>query len=224
MERDAVSALVSQAKVLLLSILGVIALGAGPNREGALRIPGPLGHAVTYMGIAFLLTPWFFIPFQSQPRLAGTARFLALAVAAIIGVGGALLYALSLRALLPAFRGQFSEFTPGRLVTSGPYEHVRHPIYLAAVAIVLAVHLGLGATVSILFFPLCYGMFWSVSLYEEKWILEARFPAQYAQYRQQVRHRMLPAWAGVALGLPYLGLAVLGLLNALDLAHFKWIV
>ena len=224
MEPDAVSVLLSQARILLISILGVVALAPAPDRHGAPRIRGPLGQVVTYVGIFFLSAPWFAIPFMEQPRLAGQAAFLARTTSLVLGLAGLTLYALSLRALLPAFRGQFSEFTPGRLVTSGPYAHVRHPIYLAALSILLSVDLALGATVSVLFLPLCYGALAFVMLYEERWILGVRFPAEYARYRSEVRHRILPAWASLCTGLLYLALAVPCLMNVLEVVCFEWIV
>jgi protein-S-isoprenylcysteine O-methyltransferase Ste14 len=213
-----------QAQVIAISLLGVVAIIPGPDKKGNLRIKGPLNNVISYVGIAFLLGPWLAIPFLTQPRYIGDARTIMAIAGFGLGLAGATLYALSLKMLLPAFRGQFSEFTPGELVIMGPYQYVRHPIYLSCLMILFGVYTALGASLSIIFLPLCYLLLKLVTIYEEKWILIPRFSTEYLMYRERVKSAILGTWGGLVFTVLYLllaGMSLGDLMNMYDLPYIK---
>jgi protein-S-isoprenylcysteine O-methyltransferase Ste14 len=83
-----------------------------------------------------------------------------------------------------------------RLVVTGLYRHVRNPMYLAVLAIVIGQALLLGSAGTLVYAAgLALGFHLFVVLYEEP-TLRARFGDQYAAYCRQVprwRPRLRPA-------------------------------
>jgi protein-S-isoprenylcysteine O-methyltransferase Ste14 len=76
------------------------------------------------------------------------------------------------------------------VASTGPYVHVRHPMYSGALLLVAAMPLALGSWLGVLlivpFFPV---LVWRI-LDEEK-LLEKNLPG-YAEYMQRVRYRLVP--------------------------------
>lgn len=201
-----------QARTLLLSALGLIALIPGPDQSGDLRVKGILGSAITYLGIVLLLGPWIALPFLPQPSYFGALRMFLQALGALFVVLGLILYAASLRHLLPAFREQFSEFTPSRLVAGGPYRLVRHPIYLSCLLILSGLYFVRSASLSVLFLPLLWLLLWGVTVYEERRILIPRFGSQYMRYRTEVRRAILGPTGAILAACLYVPLGLMALI------------
>src|SRR4030067_3142120 len=84
MNGSAVEELALQAKTLMVSALGLVALIPGPDRKGNLRVKGLLGSAITYLGIVLLLAPGIALPFLPQPRYFRTVRSLLQALGALL--------------------------------------------------------------------------------------------------------------------------------------------
>jgi len=216
MAADEVGHLLLQAKTLLITTLGVVALIPGPDSRGKLRIRGSLGHVLTYLGILLLLGPWVAIPFLPQPRYRDPTRWFLLAAGIVALAGGGLLYFASLRALLPAFRAHFSEFTPSALVQEGPYAHVRHPIYLSCLLVISGLYLALSVSLSPLFLPLLFAELSVVVQYEEQVILLPGFSSQFLEYRRKVRPCILGLWGGLLAAGCFAALAYLSFLSLAD--------
>ena len=76
------------------------------------------------------------------------------------------------------------------LISTGPYALVRHPMYAGALLLLLAVPLALGSwwglCVPVLFLP---ALIWRL-LDEERFLIR-NLPG-YAEYRKQVKHRLVP--------------------------------
>ena len=80
---------------------------------------------------------------------------------------------------------------PTRLVVSGQYQHVRNPMYVAVLVIVLGQSLVLGSGILLEYAALLWFLFHLfVTLYEEP-TLGSQFGTSYQVYRQNVR-RWLP--------------------------------
>jgi len=212
-----------QAKTLVVSVLGIIAIIPGPNREGVLRIRGRLNNIISYVGILFLLGPWIAIPFLPQPRFIGSFKIVMMIVGSALVITGIALYTRSFRALLPAFKDQFSEFTPKVLIVDGPYRYVRHPIYFSSLMILFGLYVVLGATLSLMFLPLCYLILRLVIIYEEKWILEPKFSVQYREYRNKIRDAIIGDWGGLAFVTLYFALMIISLIDFMELFKFRFI-
>jgi protein-S-isoprenylcysteine O-methyltransferase Ste14 len=77
-----------------------------------------------------------------------------------------------------------------KLVESGPYSVVRHPMYSGAFIIVIFTPLALGSWVAVLF-PLPLILFIVIRLLEEEKYLVTNLSG-YAEYRQKVHYRLVP--------------------------------
>ena len=147
---------------------------------------------------------------------AGSALFLVLAPGVVAGfvpwlltdwestdpwpalrVAGALLTAAGAAVVLHAFARFVVEgigtpapvAPPERLVVGGAYRHVRNPMYVAVLAVILGQALLLGQAVLVAYAALLWLVFATfVRLYEEP-DLAQRFGADYDAYR-----RAVPAW------------------------------
>lgn len=182
----------SQILIAALSLLGFVALLAGPDKNGTLRLQGVANRIVSTIGIAFLLLPWLILPALSQPRMEGVLAPFIMTVGILIVFAGLALYAVALYFLWPAFKKNYSEFTPQALITGGPYQWLRHPIYLAALTILFGIDAACGATYSLALMPAAYALFRVVTLYEERRILTPSFGEAYGQYKAAVPVAILP--------------------------------
>jgi protein-S-isoprenylcysteine O-methyltransferase Ste14 len=77
-----------------------------------------------------------------------------------------------------------------KVISTGPYALVRHPMYLGAVVMLLGVPLSLGSWWGLFtIIPITLVIVWRL-LKEEKFLVE-NLPG-YAEYRNRVRHRLVP--------------------------------
>jgi protein-S-isoprenylcysteine O-methyltransferase Ste14 len=132
--------------------------------------------------LPWLITHWHRLPLSPYPALA---------------IGGVLLIIAGLAVLVQAFvrfalegAGTPAPLAPTeRLVVGGIYRHVRNPMYLAVLAIILGQALLFWqASLAVYAGAVGMAMFAFVRLYEEP-LLERRYGAAYAAYRNAV-----PGW------------------------------
>jgi protein-S-isoprenylcysteine O-methyltransferase Ste14 len=117
----------------------------------------------------------------------------------MVGVG----FFLLATALLPIIRvpGQIRSL-PERLVVEGPYQWVRHPIYLSHFLLIGGAALVCGALKVFLETPILLGMAAIGGKYEESRRLLPLFGRTFEQYRAKT-HFLLPVWGWVVLGFIY---------------------
>ncbi len=135
---------------------------------------------------------WLIIMPLDAVRFQWSSMPLALQVAGFAGVAFALtLIYLVFREnayLSPAVRIQ--EDRDQQLISSGPYAHVRHPMYSGFLLLFPSAGLLLGSWLGVLV-GLCWGfMFVFRSIPEEKTLLEG-LPG-YEEYARQVKYRIIP--------------------------------
>jgi protein-S-isoprenylcysteine O-methyltransferase Ste14 len=77
-----------------------------------------------------------------------------------------------------------------RVISTGPYAMVRHPMYIGAIILMLGMPLALGSWWGLLMFILgVAGIIWRI-LDEERFL--SRNLAGYTEYKNQVRYRLIP--------------------------------
>jgi protein-S-isoprenylcysteine O-methyltransferase Ste14 len=76
------------------------------------------------------------------------------------------------------------------VATTGPYAHVRHPMYAGAILLLLGIPLLLGSWYGLALAPILVGAFAIRAVLEER-TLSAQLPA-YADYAARVRYRLVP--------------------------------
>lgn len=146
---------------LQMAIFWLVFLGAGPCL--LVRIEHSLG-----------LNPWHF-PGQVAAALALFAAF------AVVNVASGLAMARHGRGTpLPLDMANV-------LVVVGPYRHLRNPMAVGGLGAALAIGLGLGSSLTILY-AIAGGVIWDVAVRPiEEHDLHARFGEPYASYRAAVR-------------------------------------
>ena len=155
------------------------------------RFPAVLGSAAFFVVAPCTLAglvPWWITGWQLQPPFLG--------LEATRGVG-----AVMILAGVPGLVDAFARFAlqglgtpapiapPRRLVVTGLYRHVRNPMYVAVVAIVLGQALLLGDARLIFYGALLWLSFHAFVVAYEEPTLEASFGSEYEAFRAAV-----PRW------------------------------
>jgi protein-S-isoprenylcysteine O-methyltransferase Ste14 len=77
-----------------------------------------------------------------------------------------------------------------KVIGTGPYAYVRHPMYAGALGLFIGMPLALGSWLTICLVPLILPvLFWR--LLDEETILRRELPG-YNEYASHVRHRLIP--------------------------------
>lgn len=122
------------------------------------------------------------------PLRWGAAATALAGIGAAVGLPGAVVMIWGWRALGPAAT-PFPSPRDGRLVESGPYAFVRHPIYSGALLFFLGLAL---ATTPLALAPLAaLGVLWRNKAALEEELLSRRYD-DYAEYRSRVRGAFIP--------------------------------
>ncbi len=151
----------------------------------ALRPAVLLGATLLFvLGVVLLWRP---LPMQVQPWL----RVLLLSVGGFLFFGGLGLYLWGMRSLGPMF-GPSSGFgvrlqAMHRLITTGPYAHVRHPMYLAVNAAAMGCFLLYRTWAALGFAIVMLGLV--VRAHREERVLAQEFGPEWETYVSQV-----PPW------------------------------
>ena len=148
-----------------------------PALESGMTPPVFIGTLLQVLG-AFVLTGTM----GSGPLRARPAE---LAGALLLAPAGAALFVWALRSAPKDARAE-------RLVTDGAYKWLRHPIYLAFLAMLLATGLLLSAGPKLLLSILLYVGGSELRIASEEGELAERFPEEFARFRRQTRWRYLP--------------------------------
>jgi protein-S-isoprenylcysteine O-methyltransferase Ste14 len=151
---------------------------------------------LTMVNALILYIPWAIAIIPTRHLMIGPLTILGFLMIAV----GLLLLAT---ALLPILRvpGQIRSL-PERLVVEGPYQWVRHPIYLSHFLLIGGAALACGALRAFLETPIVLGMAAVGGRYEESRRLLPLFGKAFEQYKAKT-HFLLPAWGWITLGLIY---------------------
>lgn len=77
-----------------------------------------------------------------------------------------------------------------RVISTGPYTLIRHPMYTTALAMLIGIPIALGSSLSLIIIVAIIGaLVWR--LLDEEKFLAANLPG-YVEYQKQVRHRLIP--------------------------------
>jgi protein-S-isoprenylcysteine O-methyltransferase Ste14 len=166
------------------AFLATFAIVGGDAIQGS-----PVVGRSTWFGLVVVLTATFgrvvlALPFVVQPRF-GTGPALWIVGAGIVALSLAIMAPL-LR-IRPLTRPDATE----ELRTSGVYELVRHPGYLANTLWGLGWAIVFGSTIGVLLTPVWAVVFWLHALIEEE-SLQRAYGDAYRAYMMRVRCRLIP--------------------------------
>lgn len=151
---------------------------------------------LTLVNALFLYTPWAIAIIATRHLMIGPVAILGFFMVAV----GLFLLAAALYPIIQV-PGQMRSL-PERLVVEGPYQWVRHPIYLSHFLLISGSALACGALKVYLETPIVLGMAAIGGKYEESKRLLPLFGRTFEEYKAKT-HFLLPAWGWVAFGLIY---------------------
>lgn len=139
----------------------------------------------TYMGFALI----YVIPALDHRFFWSHVPFSIVIFGDILVVAGLYLYVLVLKENI--FASAIIEITTDqKVITTGPYSIVRHPMYLGALIILFGVPLALGSWWGLLLL-IPFALIFIIRLLDEEKLLSKNLPG-YDEYHQKVRYRLIP--------------------------------
>lgn len=168
-----------------------------PEPRAWRAVAGSVVFLVVVPGAVAGVVPFWFSGWRVGPPLLGLPASRVLGGALVL-LGLASLVESALRFALVGLGTPAPVAPPTRLVVSGQYRHVRNPMYVAVLAIVLGQALLLGSLALLYYVVLLSVLFDAFVLLYEEPALRARFGSSYDAYRHNVRRwrpRLRP-WSG----------------------------
>ncbi len=151
---------------------------------------------LTLVNALLLYTPWAIAIIATRHLMIGPVAILGFFMVAV----GLFLLATALFPIIQV-PGQRRSL-PERMVMEGPYQWIRHPIYLSHFLLISGSALACGALKVYLETPILLGMAAMGGKYEESKRLLPLFGRTFEEYKAKT-HFLLPAWGWVAFGLIY---------------------
>lgn len=174
-------------QVLLAGIspLG-ICLGWLSGHRGQRRIRQPLAAVITNDGVFVIVVPWVIMPLLLQPRITGPARAPVFFAGILLLAAFIVLEIWATPFIFPAAKKGGDELDPAFLVQKGPYRHMRHPQYVAAVTGFIGWAFLQGAVYSLLLSPVMVLVFRAEAYLEERYVLEPKFSDEFRKFKREV--------------------------------------
>ena len=148
----------------------------GHRGEGWVVLQSVLVAAIFVLGVA-------------GPAWPSSAHWPLKVVGALLAVAGAAVMVMAVRALGSGFTPFPRPRDAGRLVETGPYAVVRHPVYTGGILLFAGISLALSPWA--LVGTAALAVLWALKSRVEERFLAARYPA-YADYRARTRYRLVP--------------------------------
>jgi len=174
--------------IAVMAMLLSVRRPAAREEAVARRVLGPpvlVVSTVLFLAIGALL--WRPIPVDLSPW----PRAALLLIGSLLFFGGLMLYLMGMRSLgemfAPSTGFGVRLQAAHRLVTTGPYAYVRHPMYLGVIATALGTFFLYRTWASLLFAAAMFGLI--VRARREERMLAEEFPDEWAVYASRV-----PAW------------------------------
>lgn len=155
---------------------------------------GPFAEKEKTQKIVMSLVPVAFIALILVPALGH--RFAWPAVPAYVSLAGDAMVALSYLAIIFVFKensyaSATIEFDPNqKVISTGPYALVRHPMYAGTLPMLIGIPLALGSWWGLLvLIPLLPALLWR--LFDEEKLLGKNLPG-YLAYKEKVKYHLVP--------------------------------
>lgn len=140
--------------------------------------------AQTVLLVAILVAGFYLDSWPWDPGLAVELAGVA------VGVAGLLFLVAGVASLGDALTPLPRPRAPVRIVDSGPYRFVRHPIYGGVVVLAVGFSLWRGSAVGLVLTALLALVFHHKGRLEEDWL--ERLAPEYGNYRRRVRRSLIP--------------------------------
>ena len=141
----------------------------------------PHGHLIQVSCLVFFLVVWFLDSF-----VFGFSTFFAVYLSWIVHLVLALGAFAVAMAVLESAHGHLHSMKSDKLMTTGIYGHIRHPLYLGTLMLYLPFILWSFSLLSIIPWLIAIAAYNKMANYEEQ-LLTKRFGKEYAEYKKRVR-------------------------------------
>jgi len=154
-----------------------------PDKE---RDPGSL-IGVILQGVSYAVVwAWHRHPFEAMVSMNNAAKILFVIVTAIISFGSVLVVMAAVRVLGKEWSVMARVVEGHELVTSGPYQFVRHPIYTGMLGMLVATGLAVSHWLGLLIGLFLFVIGTAIRVRSEERLLHETFGARFENYRQRV--------------------------------------
>lgn len=149
----------------------------------------PFGDAGQLIAFVVFVVVWvldsFVLRFSTSP-LSFIPLYVRLAVAIVV-------FAISIYLFNKSHHVVLKEDRPGKVITSGVFSYVRHPLYLSTILFYLAFIISTVSIVSLALWVLIFAFYDFIAGYEEK-LLEGKFGEEYSSYRSKTAKWIPHVW------------------------------
>lgn len=171
--------------LVLINLLGIISSFALSNRGLKKKFHKmPKSFQKVYV-LVFFATPMFGLPLVPQPRFE--PNYIIFIIGIILALLSALIWVLAFKqiGIIPSIRQK------SKVISSGIYSIVRHPIYLGNILMPLGLALTFRAIYALLYVPVII-IFFALPIFIEEKSLTEEYGEEYLAYTKKVRWRLIP--------------------------------
>lgn len=141
----------------------------------------PHGHLLQVSCFVFFLTVWFLDSFMFR-----YSTFLAGYVPCLVRLALALIVLVIGLAVMQLAHSHLHSMKSGKLMTTGIYGHIRHPLYLGTLLLYLPFTLWTFSLISLVPWLVALVAYNKMANYEEQ-LLAKRYGKEYVDYKRRVR-------------------------------------
>ena len=169
------------AGLVLINLTGII-LSFVISNQKFLKMPKPFQKI--YVGI-FYGAPILVLPLLPQPRFE--LNYIILIIGIILALLSALIWMLAFKeiGIIPAAKQK------SKVISSGIYSIVRHPIYIGNILMPLGLALAFRAVYALLYAPVTI-IFFTLTTFIEERELKEEYGEEHIKYKKKVKFRLVP--------------------------------
>jgi len=172
--------------LVLINLIGIIlcfVIHLNPRlKKKFLKMPKPFQKADV---LIFFGAPILVLPLLPQPRFE--LDYIIFIIGIILALLSTLIWILAFKeiGIIPAVKQK------SKLISSGIYRIVRHPLYLGSILMPLGLALAFRAVYALLYAPVIIIFFILTTFIEEKTLTE-EYGEEYIKYKNKVKWRLIP--------------------------------
>ena len=172
--------------LVVINLIGIIlcfVIMSSPRlKKKFWKIPKPLQKADV---LIFFGAPMLGLPLLPQPRFE--LNYIIFIIGTVLALLSALIWILAFKeiGIIPAVKQK------SKVISSGIYGIVRHPIYLGNILMPLGLGLAFRAVYALLYAPVII-IFFAVTIFIEEKSLTEEYGEEYIKYKKKVKWRLIP--------------------------------
>ena len=172
--------------LVVINLIGFIScfviMSKSALKKNFLKMPKPFRKADV---LIFFGAPMFGLPLVPQPRFEPS--YVIFIIGIILALLSALIGILAFKeiGIIPSVKQK------SKVISSGIYSIVRHPIYIGNILMPLGLALAFRAVYALLYVPVIIILF-AVTIFIEEKTLTEEYGEEYIEYKRKVKWRLIP--------------------------------